>query len=128
MRLQKGVKSKRPLNLQAEFLIVPAALETKAQQIVAEILSAKSSDVNPFAGTLTVIVEPRLDEKSGSSWYLAAAPSRIDTIEYAYLTGEEGVYIETQQGFDVDGEKITARLDFGAGVNDHRGLFKNAGA
>lgn len=127
LRLQKGVKSKRPLNLQAEFLIVPAALETKAQQIVAEILSAKSSDVNPFAGTLTVIVEPRLDEKSGSSWYLAAAPSRIDTIEYAYLTGEEGVYIETQQGFDVDGVKIKARLDFGAGVIDHRGLFKNPG-
>jgi len=127
LRLQKGVKSKRPLNLQAEFLIVPAALETKAQQIVAEILSAKSSDVNPFAGTLTVIVEPRLDEKSESSWYLAAAPSRIDTIEYAYLTGEEGVYIETQQGFDVDGVKIKARLDFGAGVIDHRGLFKNAG-
>ncbi|WP_417217876.1 ClpP-like prohead protease/major capsid protein fusion protein [Alcanivorax sp.] len=127
LRLQKGVKSKRPLNLQAEFLIVPAALETKAQQIVAEILSAKSSDVNPFAGTLTVIVEPRLDEKSETSWYLAAAPSRIDTIEYAYLTGEEGVYIETQQGFDVDGVKIKARLDFGAGVIDHRGLFKNAG-
>ena len=128
LRLQKGVKSKRPLNLQAEFLIVPAALETKAQQIVAEILSAKSSDVNPFAGTLTVIVEPRLDGKSETSWYLAAAPSRIDTIEYAYLTGEEGVYIETQQGFDVDGVKIKARLDFGAGVIDHRGLFKNAGA
>lgn len=127
LRRQKGIKSKRPLNLTAEFLIVPAALETKAQQIVAEILSAKSSDVNPFAGTLTVVVEPRLDEHSETAWYLAAAPSRIDTIEYAYLTGEEGVYIETQQGFDVDGVKIKARLDFGAGAIDHRGLFKNAG-
>jgi len=128
LRLQKGVKSKRPLNLQAEFLIVPAALETKAQQIVAEILSAKSADVNPFAGKLQVVVEPRLDDVSETAWYLSAAPARIDTIEYAYLTGEEGVYIETQQGFDVDGVKIKARLDFGAGVIDHRGLFKNAGA
>lgn len=127
LRRQKGINSKRPLNLTAEFLIVPAALETKAQQIVAEILSAKSSDVNPFAGTLTVVVEPRLDEHSETAWYLAAAPSRIDTIEYAYLSGEEGVYIETQQGFDVDGVKIKARLDFGTGVIDHRGLFKNPG-
>lgn len=128
MRRQTGVNAKRPLNLMAEYLVVPAALETKAQQIVAEILSAKSADVNPFAGKLQVVVEPRLDDASEISWYLSAAPARIDTIEYAYLTGEEGVYIETQQGFDVDGVKIKARLDFGAGVIDHRGLFKNAGA
>lgn len=128
MRRQTGVNAKRPLNLMAEYLVVPAALETKAQQIVAEILSAKSADVNPFAGKLQVVVEPRLDDASETAWYLAAAPARIDTIEYAYLTGEEGVYIETENGFDVDGVKIKARLDFGAGVIDHRGLFKNAGA
>lgn len=128
MRRQTGVNAKRPLNLMAEYLMVPAALETKAQQIVAEVLSAKSADVNPFAGKLQVVVEPRLDDASETAWYLAAAPARIDTLEYAYLTGEEGVYIETQQGFDVDGVKIKARLDFGAGVIDHRGLFKNAGA
>ena len=128
MRRQKGLNTSRPLNLMAQYLIVPAALETKGQQIISEILSAKSADVNPFAGTLQLIVEPRLDEKSETAWYLAAAPSRIDTIEYAYLSGERGVYIETQQGFDVDGVKIKARLDFGAGAIDYRGLFKNAGA
>ena len=127
MRRQTGISAKRPLNLMAEYLVVPAALETKAQQIVAEILSAKSADVNPFAGKLQVVVEPRLDDSSETAWYLSAAPARIDTIEYAYLTGEEGVYIETENGFDVDGVKIKARLDFGAGVIDHRGLFKNAG-
>ena len=83
--------------------------------------------MNPFAGKLQVVVEPRLDDSSETAWYLSAAPARIDTIEYAYLTGEEGVYIETENGFDVDGVKIKARLDFGAGVIDHRGLFKNAG-
>ncbi|WP_421722447.1 ClpP-like prohead protease/major capsid protein fusion protein [Alloalcanivorax xenomutans] len=127
MRRQMGLNTKRPLNLMAEFLIVPAALETEAQKILSEVLSAKSADVNPFAGTLTLIVEPRLDEHSEITWYLSAAPSRIDTIEYAYLAGEEGVYIETREGFHVDGVEIKARLDFGAGVIDHRGLFKNAG-
>jgi ATP-dependent protease ClpP protease subunit len=128
MRRQVGINAKRPLNLMAEYLIVPAALETEAQKILSEVLSAKSADVNPFAGTLTLIVEPRLDEHSETSWYLSAAPARIDTIEYAYLAGEEGVYIETREGFNVDGVEIKARLDFGAGVIDHRGLFKNAGA
>ena len=127
MRRQKGINSKRPLNLAGEYLIVPAALETEGQRILSEVLSAKSADVNPFANTLQLIVEPRLDDVSETTWYVAAAPSRIDTIEYAYLTGEEGVYIETQQGFEVDGIKIKARQDFGAGAIDHRGFVRNVG-
>ena len=127
-RLQTGINTKRPLNLEAKYLIVPAALETVAQKLLTGITATASGDVNIFANTLTLIVEPRLDDNSVTTWYLAAEPSRIDTIEYAYLAGEEGIYIETQQGFDVDGIKIKARLDFGAGVIDYRGLFKNAGA
>ena len=127
LRRQTGINSTRPLNLMAEFLIVPASLETVAQKLLTAIVANASNDVNPFANTFTIIVEPRLDDDSETSWYLASSPNRIDTIEYAYLTGEEGVYIETEQGFDVDGIKIKARLDFGAGVIDWRGLFKNAG-
>lgn len=127
-RKQTGVNSKRPLNLEAEFLIVPAALETEAEKILTSILANATGDVNVFANKLQLIVEPRLDEDSETTWYLACSPNRIDTIEYAYLAGEEGIYTETQAGFDVDGIKIKARLDFGAGVIDYRGLHKNAGA
>ncbi len=48
-------------------------------------------------------------------------------MEYAYLEGEEGVYLETQQGFEVDGVATKARLDIGAGALDWRGVYKNAG-
>jgi len=126
-RRQTGVNTKRPLNLEAKFLIVPAALETAAQKILTALTAHTTGDVNVFANSLTLIVEPRLDDNSETAWYLAAEPMRIDTIEYAYLAGEEGIYIETQQGFDVDGIKIKARLDFGAGAIDHRGIHKNAG-
>lgn len=127
LRTQTGLTGKRPLNLQAKFLVAPAALETVAQQMLADIVSTKSGDVNPFAGSLTLIVEPRLDAVSDKAWYLICDPARIDTIEYAYLSGEQGVYIETRQGFHVDGVEIKARLDFGAGVIDYRGMSKNAG-
>ena len=40
----------------------------------------------------------------------------------------EGVYIETRQGFEVDGVEIKARLDFAAAAIDHRGLQKNTAA
>ena len=127
-RRQTGINTTRPLNLEAKYLIVPAALETVAQKLLTAITANTTGDVNIFANSLTLIVEPRLDDDSEATWYLAAEPARIDTIEYAYLAGEEGIYIETEQGFDVDGIKIKARLDFGAGVIDHRGLFKNAGS
>jgi hypothetical protein len=51
----------------------------------------------------------------------------IDTIEYCYLDGNEGVYIETRNGFEVDGMEIKARLDFAAKAIDFRGLYKSTG-
>jgi len=86
------------------------------------------ADVNTFAGRLQVIGEPRLIPASGNDpWFLAADPARVDTIEYAYLDGQEGVYTETRTGFEVDGIEIKARHDFTAKAIDWRGLFKNAG-
>jgi hypothetical protein len=47
--------------------------------------------------------------------------------EYATLEGQDGVFIETRIGFDVDRVEIKARLDFGAKAIDWRGMHKNAG-
>lgn len=117
------------INVGAQFLIVPAALELLAQQYTSSsFVAAKSADLNPFAGTLQVLTEPRLDANSATAWYLAASPAQIDTIEYCYLEGNEGVYIESRNGFEVDGLEIKARLDFAAKAIDHRGLYKNNGA
>lgn len=116
------------INVMPQYLLVPAALETVAQQYTsAAYVSTKGADINPFASTLQVIAEPRLDANSATAWYLAADPAQIDTIEYCYLDGNEGVYLETRNGFEVDGMEIKARLDFAAKAIDHRGLWKNAG-
>lgn len=128
LRRQTGVSTTRPLNLMAEYLIVPAALETSAEKILTAVLAEATANVNVFANKLKLIVEPRLDDSSATAWYLAASPMRIDTIEYGYLNGTDGVYTETRQGFEIDGLEVKARLEFAAGVIDHRGLFKNAGA
>jgi hypothetical protein len=127
MRVQKSLDGQF-INVMPSFLIVPAAKETVAQQYTsADFVSAKSSDINPFKSALQVIVEPRLDAASTSAWYLAADPMTIDTIEYCYLDGNEGVYIETRNGFEVDGMEIKARLDFAAKAIDYRGLYKSTG-
>lgn len=126
MRQQKNLQS-RFINVTPKYLLVPTALETLAQQFctATNIIYSKGSDTNPFAGVTTPIAEPRLDAASTSNWYMAADPAQIDTIEYAHLEGQEGVYLEQRVGFDVDGLELKARLDFAAKAIDHRGLVKN---
>lgn len=126
MRKQTGLAG-RFINVEGRFLIVPPELETTAQKQVAQVTPGQASEVNPFSGLYRIISEPRLSAASTTAWYLAADPAQIDTIEYGYLQGQEGVYLETRMGFDVDGVEFKARLDFGAKAIDHRGLFKNAG-
>lgn len=130
MRKQKGLAVKtadaEPLNLMPKFLVVSPDKETEAQQFLATTLyPTSSSGVNPFAGSLTQITEARL---TGNAWYLFADPATIDTIEYAYLEGEEGLYTETRFGFEVDGIEVKGRLDFAAKAIDYRGMYKDPGA
>jgi phage major head subunit gpT-like protein len=130
MAKQTGLDGKTVLNIRPAFLIVPSSLELTAEQLIAQNLApAITANVVPQSiRSLSVIAEPRLDPASGAiPWYLFASPSAIDTIEYAYLEGQDGVFIETRNGFDVDGLEIKARLDFGAKAIDWRGLHKNPG-
>ena len=113
------------ITVRPAFLVVGPAKQTEAEQFLTTVTAAQTSNVNPFAGKLQLIVEPRITD---NSWYLIADPSAIDTIELSHLEGQEGVFIETQAGFDVDGIKTKARLDVGAATIDFRGFYKNPGA
>ena len=130
MSKQTGLDGKTVLNIRPAFLVVPTSLELAAEQLLAQsIVPTKVGDVVPATiRSLAVVSEPRLDPASGAvPWYLVASPAAIDTIEYAFLEGQDGVFIETRMGFDVDGLEIKARLDFGAKAIDWRGLYKNPG-
>jgi hypothetical protein len=131
MRLQKGLQNEE-LNLAPSYLLVPATQEHLAYQFTSsQYVPAKSTDVNEFrAGgrtSIEPIVEALLDANSATSWYLAAGNETVDTVEYAYLDGAEGVQMGSRIGFNVDGVEIKASLDFAAAVVDHRGLSKNPG-
>ena len=129
MTKQTALDKKTVLNIRPSYLVVPAALELAAEQLIAQnLMPTKTGDVVPQSiRTLTPIAEPRLDTISAGTWYLIANPATIDTIEFAYLEGQQGAYIETRNGFDIDGVEIKCRLDFGAKAIDWRGLYKNPG-
>ena len=132
-RVQKAPKG-TILNLQPRYLIVPAALEQTADQLIYPVnlaATAVTGVVPVWIQSLTKIVEGRLDAVASvgvTNWFMAVDPSQIDTIEYCYLEGQQGVYIETRQGFEVDGVEIKARLNFAAAAIDYRGLCKNTAA
>lgn len=113
-----GLLSQEPASL-----VVPAALEMVARQLVATFTAVQAGDVQPF--TLSVVVEPRLDAVSAKTWYLVAA--RQSALEYGYLDGAEGVQIIQREGFEVDGLEIKARLDFGCGWGSPVGWVKSNG-
>jgi hypothetical protein len=125
LRTQKGIED-RTIRVTPKNLLVPPALETDAEKWLATVAPAKAADVNPFSGSLSLVVEPRLT--SATRWYVTADPGEIDGLEYAYLSGNEGPQVESRSGWDVDGVEIRVILDFGAGFVDHRGWFMNPGA
>ncbi|MDR3431050.1 MAG: Clp protease ClpP [Rouxiella aceris] len=130
MRVQKEPTTGRTLNIRPAFLLVPTALETVANQTI-KSASVKGADVNagiinPIQNFATVIGEPRLDDNSAKSWYLAAAQG-MDTIEVAYLNGVELPYIDQQEGFNTDGIATKVRIDAGVAPLDYRGLVKSSG-
>lgn len=126
---QTGLEGRLISILPRHILVPPGVRSVEARKQVTATTPASTGDVNTFANRLEVIEEPRLIPSGGQDpWFLASDPARIDTVEYAYLDGQEGVYTETRMGFEVDGMEIKARHDFAAKAIDWRGLYKNAGA
>jgi len=131
MRKQKGIAGVSYLDPQPKFLVVPVALETTAEQLLASLVDPSRSNQTPnseFIRGLTLIADPRLDVNSATAWYLAASPKQVETILRAYLAGQPRPYLEENTEFRVDSINWKVRLDFAAGVMDFRGLYKNPGA
>ena len=131
MLMVQTSKGGKMIGIQPRYLVAPAALSMVAEQYCsANYVAATAANINPMAGRLTPVIEPRLDGTSATAWYLFGDPNAPNStvLIYAYLEGQEGPYTETRNGFDVDGVEIKIRHDFGAGAVDFRGAVKNAGA
>jgi hypothetical protein len=131
MRKQVGLNGE-VIDVPPAFLVVPVSQQTDAEVLLrsaAMPTAEMSAGVhNPWAGQLTPIADPHLDVNSLTSWYLFAHPNQVPTIDVSYLAGEEQPYVEEQVDFNSDALVTKVRHDFGAGVVDHIGTYKNIGA
>ena len=115
-----------PLNLTPSYLIVGPSKEVEAMQFVnSTFVPNSASTVNPFAGTLKVIVSAQI---TGTKWYLAADKSLIDTVGVYFLEGMESPQVQSRQNFENGATDIKVIHDVAALPLDYRGLYYNAGA
>ncbi len=104
-----------------KYLVVPPELEVAAQKLLSAVQAAKTSDVNPFAGTLELVVEARLTDSA--KFYLVADQEQVRGLEYCFLDGSEGGIVETKSGWETDGIEIRSILDLGVAFIDPRGWW-----
>lgn len=107
-------------------LVVPPQLETVAQQVLAEINATKTADVNPFSGTLELIVEVGLT--SPTAWYLIGDPASADGLAYSFLDGQAGPRVESKPGWETLGTEFRLVWALDARFVSYASWYRNPGA
>lgn len=81
---------------------------------------------NVVRGLFRDIVDtPRI---TGNEWYLFVDSMDAPVVEVAFLNGEQAPFLDSMEGFNVDGLQWKVRLDYGVAAVDWRGAYKNPGA
>ena len=131
MAQQMDISSNDYLDLEPEIVLAHRALRST----LVEVINAEYNDdatknqrkPNSVRGIVNdIVTSSRLG--TTTEWYLFANPAIAPVLEVVFLNGNESPYLEMQNGFTVDGVQYKVRLDFGVGVVDYRGAYKNAGA
>ncbi len=138
MKGQTDLQGLRRLNIRPIFFIGPTAIEGATEvffksekfadsNTVATDSSLAATRANPYSGNyFNRVYEPRLDDDSVTAWYLAGPKGK--TVVVFFLDGIQAPYMETKQGWTVDGVEYKVRIDVGAKAMDWRGLYRNEGA
>jgi hypothetical protein len=124
MRTMKGLNGVDIVAATPKYLLVGPAKETQAEQLLRTLNPTTITDVNPFSGTLTPLVEPRL---TGNAWRLFADPTELPILEISYLNGVRAPVVEFREGWNVLGTEWRVVFDFGVGAIDWRGTYLNPG-
>jgi len=118
------------LDLRPEVLLTALALGGTARVIndaqYDPDTANKLQRPNMVRGLFNDIVDsPRLN---GTRRYMFANPLQAPVIEVAFLNGEENPFLESENGFTVDGVRWKVRMDYGVAAVDYRGAVTDAGA
>ena len=122
MMVQKDLDGEL-LDVMPSVLLTSPTIITEAEKIVAPLIPAQSTNVNPFSGKLTPLSSGHM---TGNAWELYDPANPVWV--YGYLADAPGPRVMTNERFTTDGVSIRVTLDFYAGAIDYRGAYRNPGA
>jgi lambda family phage portal protein len=125
MKLQKDIGGLRRLNIRPLFYLGPVGTEGTTEQFfnTGSIGGVTNSPnlINPYSGSrFTRIYEPRLDDDDVTKWYLMGPKGK--TVTVFFLNGQQTPYLETRQGFTIDGVEWKVRIDAVAKAVDWKAM------
>ena len=117
-------------DIEPALLLCPIAKGQLARETILSVYDPETSNKlqrrnDAYNIVSTIIDTPRL---TGNGWYIFADPQNHPVLEVAFLNGNRTPYLETEQGFDVDGVRYKVRLDYGVGAIGYQGAFYNVGS
>ncbi|HEX7127293.1 MAG TPA: prohead protease/major capsid protein fusion protein [Thermodesulfobacteriota bacterium] len=135
MATQTDPSGNETLDLRPAILLVPIGLGGEARVIndaqfdvdtVSGGQTNKFMKPNKVRGLFRDIVDtPHL---SGTRRYLFADPALMPVLEVVFLEGQQEPFLETRDGWRIDGVEWKIRHDYGVGAIEVRGAVTNAGA
>lgn len=131
MRKQKDLGGNAIMNISPAFVLSSAKDETDVERLLVSLADPSSNNAgvaNVFKNKMQPIVDAELDvDSSAQPYYFAADPRLADTIEVAYLNGNEAPTVESQISFDQLGISFRVFGDRGVTLLGYKGLYKNPG-
>lgn len=130
MRAQKDPASADFIDLRPSIWLGPVAKGFNARVINAAEYDPDTTNKlqkpNSVRGMFDQIVDtPRL---TGTRWYAFANPAIAAAIEVAFLEGQAQPFLDSMNGWNVDGVEWKVRQDYGVAGIDWRAAATNAGA
>jgi phage head maturation protease len=110
------------LNISPAYAICGPQMEASFKKFLSTIQPTATSDVNIYAGSVKLIVDPRISNKN---WFLAADPSSAPTVTLFRHQGQEGPRVSTRNKWENGNFEIKVEHAAVAKAPDYRGLFKN---
>lgn len=131
MASQKDLSGNEYLDLRPFVLLVPASLGGTARVMNSSQYDPDAANKLQLPNRVNGLFRNVVDTArlSGTRRYMFADPAVAPAIVVAFLEGQgESPYLETQDGWRVDGVEFKVRHDFRVNAFDPKGAVTNAGA
>jgi len=119
------------LDLRPAFLLIPLSLGSTARGINENqydpdtVANKAQYKTNSVRGLFRDVIDTA--RLTGTRRYLFADPSVAPVIEVDFLDGAQEPFLDSMEGWDIDGTEWKVRLDVGVDAVDYRGAVTNAG-